>query len=265
MSSPRSDASALADARLAHAYFRSLAGGRERAGPFTIQFAERSASPFANYAIPDDDADPSADNIASLVAAFVARRRVPRLEYVPTAAPKVEAALSAAGFAIDLRPPFMTRRPSPMPAVAMPDGFDLSLVQDEAALRDVVRVGRVAFGSPPIVGAINVTGEMRALECGRRFAAIYERASGQMAGCGSYMPPQAGVTEIVGIAVAKSFRRRGLGRAITDFLARAAFDAGCEMTFLSAAGEAQAAIYARAGFVARAPMLFISKPSQPED
>jgi predicted GNAT family acetyltransferase len=74
------------------------------------------------------------------------------------------------------------------------------------------------------------------------------------------MPPQNGVTEITGIAVAERFRRRGLGQAIAGALAEKAFRAGCSMAFLSAAGEAQSAIYARAGFIRRAPMAYMSIP-----
>ena len=50
------------------------------------------------------------------------------------------------------------------------------------------------------------------------------------------------------------------GGHLTASLADAAFEAGCHMAFLSAAGEAQSEIYARAVFIRRAPMLFISKP-----
>ena len=77
-----------ADAQRAHAYFRLLAGGR-RVGPFTLNLSSRNDSPYANYAIPDDDAAPDGEDISALVAAFAARGRRPRLEYAPAAAPLV--------------------------------------------------------------------------------------------------------------------------------------------------------------------------------
>ncbi len=53
---------------------------------------------FLNYAIPDDGAEPTNDEIGALIAAFANRRRRPRLEYV-TPSPGVERALATAGFA----------------------------------------------------------------------------------------------------------------------------------------------------------------------
>ncbi|HEY5007173.1 MAG TPA: GNAT family N-acetyltransferase, partial [Caulobacteraceae bacterium] len=65
------------------------------------------------------------------------------------------------------------------------------------------------------------------------------------------------------IAVAERFRRRGLAQAMTGLLAEQAFRSGCTMAFLSAAGEAQSAIYARAGFIRRSPMAYMSIPNPP--
>ncbi|MGI5284990.1 hypothetical protein ACQEVF_16845 [Nonomuraea polychroma] len=66
-----------------HAYLRSMAGPTaSRVGSFTVRFDEHDdALPF-NYAIPDDDSAPTADEVAELVAAFRERDRTPRLEYV---------------------------------------------------------------------------------------------------------------------------------------------------------------------------------------
>src|SRR5258708_1158735 len=80
------------------AYLRPAALRRpdhERIGPFLATFNEGDDNAYLNYAIPDDDAEPDASAVATLVAAFELRKRKPRLEYVPAAAPKVEAALIA--------------------------------------------------------------------------------------------------------------------------------------------------------------------------
>ena len=68
------------------------------------------------------------------------------------------------------------------------------------------------------------------------------------------------MTEVVGIGVLPEFRGRGLGQAISDLLARTALTSGCDVAFLSAAGASQAAIYARAGFVMRSPMVYMALP-----
>ena len=88
---------------------RSIAEGREseRIGPFLASFSRTSTNPFLNYAIPDDSADPTAAEVQHLIAAYAARGLRPRLEYLPGCAPRVEAALAAAGFVAEGRPALM--------------------------------------------------------------------------------------------------------------------------------------------------------------
>jgi predicted GNAT family acetyltransferase len=58
----------------------------------------------------------------------------------------------------------------------------------------------------------------------------------------------AGVSEIVGVATAEPFRRRGLAGALTAAAARAAFDEGAEICVLSPGDETAMRVYERAGF-----------------
>jgi ribosomal protein S18 acetylase RimI-like enzyme len=252
-------AAALADAKRAHAYLRAIIPSPLRIGPFTLRLSERDASIYSNYAIPDDDAAPSAADVAALIAAFVAHERTPRFEYAPVAAPAVEAALLTAGFDVELRPPLMTRRPDvAITRVAPPTGFSLLWAEEGGDLGDVVAIQRAAFGEPPLSGAPDMRMQRHALRRGGRYV-LARSTNGAPAGAGAYTPPRDGVTEVVGVGVLPAFRRRGLACAIADALARSAFTHGCEMAFLSAAGPQQAAIYARAGFVERLSMLFIAK------
>src|SRR5918998_760596 len=88
------------------AYLRTAASGtRETArfGPLLATFNRDTDHPFLSYAIPDDGASPSADDVAELIAAFRARGRVPRVEYLPAVAPAAEAALLAGGFEVERR------------------------------------------------------------------------------------------------------------------------------------------------------------------
>jgi ribosomal protein S18 acetylase RimI-like enzyme len=253
----------MADALLVHAYSRAMAEqqGGQIVGPFAIRFS-RNPSPFNNYAIPLDFADPSSDDIAALINAFERRRRLPRLEFVPAAAPLVEPALLAAGFVVELRPPLMTRRPPSDIQTLQPEGFHLVFAKDDHALRDYTIVQHEAFDEPIVPGEISVAAHVRSLARGGCFVVAYHTPTGEPAGAGSYMPPQTGVTEIVGIAVAPRFRRQGLAQTITTVLASKAFGAGCSMAFLSAAGEAQSEIYARAGFIRRMPMAYMAAPER---
>jgi ribosomal protein S18 acetylase RimI-like enzyme len=249
------DAAELADAVTVQTYLRSRAGQGAQFGPFAILFSRGDRSPYANYAIPADAADPSPAEIAALEAAFHARGRTPRLEYAPAAAPRVEAALAAAGFTVELRPPLMTcRAAADAPG---PEGFELAFIDDPERLSLAVAVAAEAFGGEEADARwlLSLTAKG-----GRVLAAIAE-AGGALVGVGALTPPMAGVAEVVGVGVRPAFRRRGLAQALAARLAAEAIRTGCALTFLSAAGEAQAAIYARAGFVRRSPMLFISRPA----
>lgn len=258
MTLPSTTPAELADAQYVHAYLRAMAArsGPARVGPFAVLFSD-DPSPFANYAIPLDFAEPTPAEIAALVAAFRARDRKPRLEYVPAAAPAVEAALAAAGFQVELRPPLMTRRPDGSTAPPPPPGFDLVFVQDPVEVRAARAVQGEAFGQPP--SDEEVAFELSALARGRRMLCARDLATGEIVGAGGLMKPRDRVTEVVGIAVRPACRRQGLGQALADGLARAAFEAGCALAFLSAKDDAAGAVYLRVGFQRRTPMLFMSQ------
>ncbi|WP_310541844.1 GNAT family N-acetyltransferase [Phenylobacterium sp.] len=245
----------MADAAAVQAFLRARARNGVPLGPFSILFSPGDRGLYANYAIPADDARPTPTDIAALEDAFRTRKRTPRLEYVPAAAPAVEAALLAAGFEVELRPPLMTCRRTAAGPRSEPAGFSLTFVEDPQRLALATMVAAEAFGGE----ASDAQWLMSTVRLGGRVLLAHDRASGEPAGTGAFIRPQDGVTEVVGIGVRPAFRRRGLAQAMTAMLSQAAFDAGCHMAFLSAAGEAQSAIYARAGFLRRAPMLFIAK------
>ena len=73
-------------------------------------------------------------------------------------------------------------------------------------------------------------------------------ADGQVAGGGSSAPRGDGA-ELMGIAVAPKFRRRGLGSAITRGLVHAVRAHGVRTILLSAASDDAASIYRQVGFV----------------
>ena len=260
MTLPSTTPAELADAQYVHAYLRAMAArsGPAHVGPFAVLFSD-DPGPFANYAIPLDFAEPTSAQVAALVAAFRARDRKPRLEYVPAAAPAVEAALAEAGFEVELRPPLMTRRPVGSTAPPPPAGFELVFVQGPAEVRAARAVQGEAFGQAAPPSDQEVAFELAALARGRRMLCARDLATGEIVGAGGLMKPRDQVTEVVGIAVRPAFRRRGLGQAIADGLARAAFEAGCALAFLSAKDDAAGAVYLRVGFQRRTPMLFMSQ------
>jgi predicted GNAT family acetyltransferase len=237
-------------------YLRASAERRprtRRAGPFLATFDD-DPNIYLNYAMPDDDADPSPADIAALIALFAERQRKPRFEYIAGAAPKVEAALLAAGFAIEDRPPVMLCTPS-MP-VTMPQTHGLEvflpITQDDLAATD--RMQGEAYGSPPR----GVAGLRRTLRAHGLVAAARDVASGAIVAGGVATPPIDGISEIAGIGTAPAFRRRGAAGAMTALLAREAFARGWELLWLTPGGREAERIYARAGFVAVSEALHMS-------
>ena len=257
MTDPMNDTELHALNRKLLAYLRAAAERRplrRRCGSFLATF-DADPNIYLNYAMPDDDADPSPSDIAALIALFAAQGRKPRLEYIPSAAPKVEAALLAAGFAVEARPPVMLCTPDKVVSAPPTRDIEVFLATEEADLIAVDEAQAEAYGAAPRGPGSN----RRTLRAGGLVAAARDRASGAIVGGGVAMPPVAGISEIAGIGVYSSHRRRGAAGVLTALLAREAFARGFELLWLTPGGEDAQRIYARAGFAAKSEALHISR------
>ncbi|MBE3010834.1 GNAT family N-acetyltransferase [Microbispora sp. NEAU-D428] len=241
-----------------HAYLRSAAGTRaRRVGPFVIRFDEHDDAPWFNYAVPDDDVVPTADEVAALVAAFRERARTPRLEYVPEAAPKLEDALLAAGFTAEGRFPLLVCPPDEVVDAPLDASVRLTLVTDDQDLWQVARVTNEAFEVPETTEH-DVARSRRVLDRGGLVAAAVDAVTGEFVGAGEIGGPHEGTAEVAGIAVRSSHRRRGIGGAVTALLTRAGRDAGITLPFLTPADDGAARVYARVGYRKVGEALYIS-------
>ncbi len=251
----------MLDAHL-QAYLRVLAGRQRevaQVGPFLAAFDGHSDSLYRNYAIPDEDARPTATEVHALIAAFADRERTPRLEYLPGAAPAVEAALLNEGFTVEERLPVMTIAAGDLRNVSQPAGIACSPPDSPAELLATATTQNIAYGGE--AATAHDTARLRStIAAGGLVIRALDRATGAVAGAGLYTAPIAGVTEIAAIGVLPDYRRRGIGAALCLHLARAAFTAGIALPFLMAAGEAEERMYARVGFVTTSRVLFISRP-----
>lgn len=233
------------------AFLRAVAApNREivRSDGFTTYFHPRDSLKYLNYAIPDDAASPQTDEIELLRELFRERDRLPRLEWVEEAAPLVAPALETAGMREELRTPLMTLAPDELASPDVP-GAVVTPVGD-GDLRDAVNVQRVAFGGTPLA-----EGETPTPPNG---GAVLARVNGEPASVAQWTPIIDGCSEIVGVATAEAWRRRGLGGLVTAAAARAAFEAGASTCVLSPGGETALRVYARAGFLPVATMLHYS-------
>ena len=227
----------------------------EQIGPFLATFTLDTENPYLNYAIPDDDASPSADDVRRLVAAYRARDRKPRLEYIPAVAPAVEPALRAAGFEEESRTPLMTCE---TPAFAVPEGIELIAPQTEEEFHGAAQVQWEAYGESGPLAQRAVDSLRQTAEGDGVVVLARDATSREPAGAGLCVAPYGGVTELAAIGVREAFRRRGIAAAMTGWLARAAYDHGMTLVFLMAHGSDEARIYRRAGFVEIGEVLHIS-------
>jgi ribosomal protein S18 acetylase RimI-like enzyme len=228
----------------------------ERIGPFLATFNRDSDNPYLNYAIPDDGATPSPDDVAALVDAYRERARKPRLEYIASLAPAAEPALLAAGFEVEGRLPLMVYgggadRP-------LPDGIELVEARSDEELRGVAAVQWEAYeetGPVPDRVADSLSGT---LANGGLVVLARDAATGEPAGGALCTGPHEGATELTSVGVRESYRRRGIAEAMTRWLAREMHARGNDGVFLMADGPPEERIYARAGFETISDILHIS-------
>ena len=206
-----------------------------------------------NYAIPDDGAVPSRDDVAALCAVFAARGRQPRLEYLPDAAPEVERVLFAAGFTAEGRYPVMTcdavRDCSP------PQGIEVRAATTSLDFLAASGAQAEAYGNgaprPEVLGDIVARGGVAALAEDLRYRVTV--------GVGSCMAPVEGVSELGGIGVISAYRKRGIAAALTARLARAILDRGATLVWLTPGHDEAGRVYARAGFAKACEALHIGR------
>jgi ribosomal protein S18 acetylase RimI-like enzyme len=243
------------------AYLRVAAPrGRDsaRIGPFLATFNRETDNPYLNYAIPDDDAAPTLDEIAALVAAYREQERRPRLEYVPSVAPRVEAALLEASFAVESRTPLMVYVPGSAPPPAVPEGIDLVAARTDDQLVAVAAAQWEAYEESGPVADHAIAGLRGTLAAGGLVVLARDAETGEPAGAGLCTGPHEGSTELSAVGVRPAFRRRGIAAAMTGWLAGRAAGQGLDNVFLMAESDVEARIYARAGFRTVSEVLHIS-------
>lgn len=217
-----------------------------RVGPFTVRHNPGWELKYANYAMPDQDAEPTAGEIADLVAAFRERDRLPRLEFLPAWAPAVEPALLAAGFTVENRAPVMACPAGGLLAPKPVDGLRVAEPATDAEFTAAAAVQHTGFGGEggPDDGEI---AWLRAAAEGGGVSAL-ATVDGVPAGAGGCSAPVDGIGELAGLAVAGTFRRRGVGAALSAWLTRTAFDRGFDAVWLEPGGPDVERIYAAIGY-----------------
>jgi len=249
-----------------HAYLRRGPGyEREQVGPFLATFTPGTDHPMRNYAIPDDQANPTASDVAALIACYRQRRLKPRLEYLSEAAPAVEPALRQASFVVEARVPVMAIRQGQRPRPVVVPGIDVLMAVDAADHADAIVVAAEAYGEPagrPPQPMIEARLAMAAAGGGVALARV--TSGGQAVGSGLYPVPQGGATEIAAVGVSASHRSRGVAGALISRLAPAALDHGVDLVWLTAENPPEQHAAEAAGLInTESEMLHISLPTDP--
>lgn len=245
-----------------HAYLRLSAGyERVQVGPFLATFTPGNDHPMRNYAIPDDGAHPSQQDVRALVSAFRDRGLKPRLEYVSAAAPEVLPALLAADFDVEAHIPVFALTEGQQPDRVRSSEIEVTMAASEEDHDAAVVVADLAYGGPGSQPPRVLIEARRAMVArGGRVALARLRADRTPVGSGLYPVPQLGVTEIAAVGVLAPYRSRGAARVIIATLATSALDQGIELLWLTAENEPEAAAAWAAGFLTTGDeMLHVSK------
>jgi N-acetylglutamate synthase-like GNAT family acetyltransferase len=227
-------------------------------GPFLVTVTRENENPYLNYAIPEDGAIPTPEDVAQLVAAFLELGRRPRLEYIPNLAPAVEPSLTSIGFEVESRTPLMVL--PRVVAVPIPSGIELVEPKSDEEVRELMTSLNEAFGMGEAPTEEDVARQRSQFADGLTAILARDTASGEPVGGGYVVAPEGGIAEVAGIGVREAYRCRGIGAAITGRLTALALERGTELPFLMAATEREAKIYAQAGFETVGEVLHISLP-----
>jgi ribosomal protein S18 acetylase RimI-like enzyme/uncharacterized damage-inducible protein DinB len=180
---------------------------------------------------------------------------------VPAASPDVQLALEAAGFTAEFRSPVFGCARDEASDLQPPEGITFALVIDDTDLFDAVRVQHAAYNEPAPAGPRDVA-RLAALN-GRGGIVVLARdaATGEPVGSGLCEHPTDGVSELAAVGVTEPYRRRGIGSAMTAFLARAMHARGAELIWLEREPHIPDLMYELAGFTRGAEKLWISRPA----
>lgn len=219
-------------------------------GPFTMFIDNRRTEKWWSLALSTvGTGSEAAPALPAMAAAFADRGRKGRIEIFDELCPDLPGALEAAGWTRTDHVPVMICTPKRFVMPPAPEGIELVVPTPDAPDRMWVEWHHtqvIAFEDPEPVAPADVEG-FRQRVATRFFAGA--TVDGQVIATAECSPIAAGVSDVGGVATLPGYRRRGIAAFVTGAAVRAAFAAGAEIAWLSAAEAAQG-IYARAGFTA---------------
>jgi ribosomal protein S18 acetylase RimI-like enzyme len=231
--------------------------------PFTAFFHRTDDLTFFNYAIPDGEvARDIGAALDTLRAAFRARQRRPRWEYLHEFVPGLAPLLETAGFVEEARLHLMICTPDTLRPVADVGGLTLHELTAQSSPQDAydfMLTQRQGFN--PGYAEQPTEEEARQFLANRDDGASFlARLDGEPASAGGFSAPHDGICEVVGIATRTQFRQRGIASALTALATRTAFGRGVEVACLTAGDERAGRMYEHVGYRPFATTLFYIEP-----
>ncbi|AUH41932.1 GNAT family N-acetyltransferase [Streptomyces sp. CMB-StM0423] len=229
-------------------------------GGFVAGFAVDTDSPYLNYATPLPGTAPTSADVAALVGAFRERGLLPRLEFAPGAAPRVEGALRAAGFGTEAVHEYLVCTPhtytDPLPGGNRPR---VETPATEAEFRALDAALAEAFGGAFAASAEGAARLRRLGEDGGEVRFV-RAGDGGCAGGATCSPRAEDTAELAGVGTRPAYRRRGVAAAVTAALTEAMFDRGAGSVWLEYSGAGSRGTYTRVGYRPGGTRLYVSLP-----
>ena len=217
-------------------------GGETLETPDGLLYAWRTSFPvMANGVVPFTGGDPDA-LLAAARDWFAERRR--GFTVFARLAGEQEAVAEAGFGAIIERYPAMVLR-EPVEGLAVPDGFSLRRVSDDAGARDYLTVADAAFVALGLPAGL-LAGMRPSAFLGPETAAFVAYDGSRPVASASVVLAR-GIGGIQWVGVLEEARGRGLARAVTAAAANAGFDLGADCAWLEASHMGEP-VYARMGF-----------------
>ncbi len=220
--------------------------------PFALFFNPNDPLRYYNYAIPRESVrDLAPKTLATLRAAFAARERLLRFEFIQEYAPDLGPALLAAGLVEEGRNPLLVCTAETFrPAAAVPGLAIRRLTPDSprADLAAFISVQGRSFGEDERVEPTDAQVADLRRRAGLEGGSFLGLLNGAPVATAAHTAPLDGFIELVGIATLADYRRRGIAGTLVAAMAQAAFEAGIRVAFLSAADERAGRVYERVGF-----------------
>jgi GNAT superfamily N-acetyltransferase len=222
------------------------------APPFLLFFNPSDDLRFYNYGVPVEPVSCLPDGtLASLRAVFAARNRLLRFEFIQETAPDLAAAFAAAGLAEEGRNPLLVCTPDSLRCAAEVPGLAIRRLTPESPRADLaafISVQGRSFGEEDRVDPTDAQVDDLRRRSGQGSHYFLGLLNDIPVAAGAHTAPLDGFTELAGIATLAEYRRRGIAGALVTVMTQAAFQAGVQVAFLSAADEHAGRVYERVGF-----------------